>query len=82
MRKSIKPVGTVPGSMYRLCKVHKQEVDGCPRPPPPTPPPPPPFSPILSALQTPTYNLAKFLVLILDLLTKKEYTVKDSFHFA
>ena len=33
------------------CKVHKQQVDGCP-----------PFRQILSALQTPTYNLAKFLV--------------------
>ena len=42
----------------------------------------PPFKPILSALQTPTYNLAKFLVPILDPLTKNEYTVKDSFHFA
>ena len=34
------------------------------------------------ALQTPTYNLAKFLVPILDPLTKNEYTVKNSFHFA
>ena len=65
MHKSIKPVGTRPGTMYGLCKVHKQEVDGCP-----------PFMPILSALQTPTYNLAKFLLPILDPLTKKEYTVK------
>ena len=40
------------------------------------------FRPILSALQTPTYNLAKFLVPILDPLTKNEYTVKDSFLFA
>ena len=71
MRKSIKPVGTWPGTMYGLYKVHKQEVDGCS-----------PFRPILSALQTPTYNLAKFLVPILDPLTKNEYTVKDSFHFA
>ena len=60
MRKSIKPVGTRPGTMYGLCKVHKQEVDGCP-----------PFRPILSALQTPTYSLAKFLVPMLDPLTKK-----------
>ena len=30
MRKSIKSVGTRPGIMYGLCKVHKQEVDGCP----------------------------------------------------
>ena len=71
IRKSIKPVGTRPGTTYGLCKVHKQEVDGCP-----------PFRPILSALQTPIYNLAKFLVPILDSLTKSEYTVKDSFHFA
>ena len=57
--------------MYGNCKVHKQQVDGCP-----------PFRPILSALQTPTYNLAQFLVPILNLLTKNEYTVKDSFQFA
>ena len=49
MRKSIKPVGTRPDTMYGLCKVYKQEVDGCP-----------PFRPILSALQAPSYNLAKF----------------------
>ena len=57
--------------MYGLCKMHKQEVDGCP-----------PFKSILSVLQTATYKLAKFLVPILDPLTKNEYTVKDSFHFA
>ena len=34
------------------------------------------------ALQTPTYNLATFLVPILNPLTKNEYTVKDSFQFA
>ena len=33
--------------MYGLCKVHKQEVDGCPLPPPP---PPPLFLPILLVL--------------------------------
>ena len=42
----------------------------------------PPFRPTLSALQTPTYNLAKFLVPILNPLTKNEYTGKDSFQFA
>ena len=57
--------------MYGNCKGHKQQVDGCP-----------PFRPILSALQTPTYNLAKFLVPILNPLTKDEYAVKDSFQFA
>ena len=30
MRKSIKPVGTRPGTMYGPCKLHKQEVDGFP----------------------------------------------------
>ena len=42
----------------------------------------PPFRPIISALQTPTYDITKFLVPILDTLTKNEYTVKDPFHFA
>ena len=42
---------------------------------------PPPFWAILSALKTRTYNLAKFLVSILNPLTKNEYTVKDSFQF-
>ena len=58
MDKSIKPVGTRPGTMYGISNVHKQEVDSCP-----------PFRPILSALQTSTYNLAKFSVPILDSLT-------------
>ena len=47
MGKFVKPAGTRPGIMYGNCKVHKQQVDGCP-----------PFRPILSALQTPSYNLA------------------------
>ena len=42
----------------------------------------PTFRSILSALQAPTYNLAKFLVPILNPLTENEYTVKDSFQFA
>ena len=64
--KFVKPVETSPGIMYGNCKVHKQ-VDGCP-----------PFQPILSALQTPSYNLAKILVPILNPLTKNESTVNDS----
>ena len=67
MRKSIKPVATRPGTMYGLCKVHKQKGDDYL----------PPFWPILLTLQTPTYNLP-----VLDPLTKNEYTVKDSFHFS
>ena len=49
MRKSRKPLGTRPSTMYGLCKVHKQEVDGCP-----------PVWPTLLVLQTSTYNLAVF----------------------
>ena len=40
------------------------------------------FRPNLSALLTPTNNLAKFLVLTLNLSTKNEYAVKDFFQFA
>ena len=40
------------------------------------------FGQFYLALQTPTYNLAKFLVPLLNPLTKNEYTVKDSFQFA
>ena len=64
-RRSLKPVGTRPGIMYGLCKVHKDIVDNCP-----------PFRPILSAINTPTYKLAKFLVPILKSLISNEYTVK------
>ena len=71
MRKFVKPMGTRSSVMYGNCKVHKQQVDGCL-----------PFRPILSALQTPTYNLVKFLVPILNPLTKNEYALKDSFQFA
>ena len=70
-RKSLKPVGTRPGVMYGSCKVHKASVENCP-----------PFRLILSALSTPTYKLAKFLVPILKPLTTNEFAVKDSFYFA
>ena len=68
-RRSLKPVGTRPGIMYGLCKVHKDIIDNCP-----------PFWSILSVI--PTNKLAKFLVPILKSLTSNEYTVKDSFAFA
>ena len=68
--KSLKPVGTRPGIMYGLCKVHK-DIDNWPS-----------FLSTLSAISTPTYNLAKSLVSILKSLTSNGYTVKDSFIFA
>ena len=64
-------VGSRPGFLYGLCKVHKAIVDTCP-----------PFRPILSAIGTPTYKIAKFLVPVLNCLTVNEFTIKDSFAFA
>ena len=71
MRKFVKPVGTRPGIMYGNFKVHKQQVDGCP-----------PISANFIGFTDSIYNLAKFLVPILNPLTKNEYTVKDSFQLA
>ena len=69
--KKIKAVGSRPGVLHCFRKVHKAIVDVCP-----------PFRPILSAIGTPTYKIAKFLVAILSCLTINEFTVKDSFSFA
>ena len=57
--------------MYGLAKVHKIVTDGLPS-----------FRAILSAIGTPTYKLAKFLIPMLEPLTTNEYTIKDSFTFA
>ena len=67
----MKPRGSRFGILYGLCKVHKQLVDNCP-----------PFRPIMSAIKTPTYNLAKFLVPLLEPITTNMYTVKNSFEFS
>ena len=69
--KKIKAVGSRPGVLYGLCKVHKNIVDRCP-----------PFRPILSAIGTPSYKIAKFLVLRMNSITSNEFTVKDTFCFA
>ena len=52
--KSIKPVGSKPGILYGLGKIHKEPLNGIP-----------PFRPILSAVSTPTNKLAKFLLKVL-----------------
>ena len=49
--KSIKPVGSRPDISYGLGKIHQKTRNGIP-----------PFHPILSAIGTPIYNLAKFLL--------------------
>ena len=58
--------GSTPGVLYGLPKVHK---DGCP------------IRPILSAIGTFNYNLAKFFVPVLAPLTTNEYTLANSIQF-
>ena len=53
-RRSLKPIGTRPGIMYGLSKVHGDIIDNCPS-----------FRPFLSASYTPTSKLAKFFIPIL-----------------
>ena len=60
-RRSFKPIGTRPGIMYGLCKVHKDIIDNCS-----------PFRSILSAINTSSYKSTKFLVPILKSLTSNE----------
>ena len=56
--------------IYGSAKVHKPLKNGLP-----------PFRTILSATGTPTYKLAKFLVLVLSDITQNGFTIKDSFTF-
>ena len=65
------PICSRLGILYSNPKVHKPVVDNMPK-----------FRPILSALNTPEYNLEKFLIPILEPVTQNEFTVKDSFTFA
>ena len=67
------PVGSHFGILYGLAKMYmyKQIINNCP-----------PFRPLLSAIVTPTYNIARFLVPILKLLTTNNYTPKDTFEFS
>ena len=60
-----------PGILYCNPKIHKLVVNNLPK-----------FWPILSVINTPGYNLAKFLIPILEPLNHNEFTVKDSFNSA
>ena len=64
-------VGTTPGILYGNPKVHKTVVHNTPK-----------FRPILSAINTPTYSLAKYLNPILSPRTTNGFTAKNSFDFA
>ena len=69
--KFLNPCGSQPGVLYGLCKFHKESMGNSP-----------PFRPILSAINTPSYKLAKCLIPLLSDLTKNDYLSKDSFSFA
>ena len=69
--KRLKPCGSRPGVMYGLCKVHKGKSGRTP-----------PFRPILSAIGTATYSLAKYLVDLLSPIMLSEFCLKDSFSFS
>jgi hypothetical protein len=58
--------GSGPGILYGLPKIHKLSV---------------PLRPIIAAYNTPAFNLAKFLVPILQEFTINEYTIKNSYTF-
>ena len=57
---------TKPGILYGLPKVHKRDV---------------PLRPILSAIGTAGYNIAKFFVSLLSIFTNNEFTINDTFSF-
>ena len=59
--------GTKPGILYGLPKIHKCDVS---------------LRPILSAIGTAGYNLAKFFVPLLSAFTTNHFSIKDSFSFA
>ena len=60
-------LGTVETGLYGLPKVHKA---GCP------------FRPIVSSVSTYNYNLASYLVGVLQPISTNQHSVKDSFSFA
>ena len=65
--KQMRPCGSNPGVMYGLPKVHKT---GCPT------------RPIVSSIGAYNYKLAKFLVQLVQPLSKNEHSIKDTFTFA
>lgn len=67
---SLYPIGSKPGVLYGLPKIHKKFINGIPK-----------FRPILSAIGTCSYKLAKFLVPILKDISSNEFTIHNSFEF-
>ena len=63
--------GSRPGILYGNPKIHKPVVHNLPK-----------FRPILSAINTLGYNIATFLIPILEPPTHNEFAIKNSFSFA
>ena len=59
------------GVLYGFSKTYKKFPDKLP-----------PFRPILSAIKTSSYNLAKYLAPLIEPITKNIFTVKNSFEFS
>ena len=68
--EKLNPVGSRPGILYGLSKVHKSLVNGLPK-----------VRPILSAIGTAAYNVAKFMVPILSPIANGPLTITNSFDF-
>ena len=66
----LKASGSSPGILYGLPKIHKIDFASKFQ-----------FRPIFAAYNTPSYNIAKYLVSILSSLTTNEYSLKNSFKF-
>ena len=64
--KSLYVVGSRPGVMYGLPKIHKQNI---------------PMRPVVSSISTPFYKLAKFLIPAIEGFAKNEFTLNNSFEF-
>ena len=60
----LNPIGSKPGILYGLPKIHKANV---------------PLRPILSAIRTSSYNLSKYLVSFLQDISTGPYTISDTF---
>ena len=63
---SLYATGSKPGVLYGLPKIHKLNI---------------PIRPILSAIGTVNYKIAKFFIPILRTLTTNNYTIQDTFTF-
>ena len=66
----MKQIGSRPGILYGLAKIHKPLVNGHSK-----------FRPVLFAIEIAIYRIAKFIVPIMSEITTNEYTIQKSFKF-